>query len=244
MNKETINKETILIQIRRIAEENGGIAPGRTVFMKETGIRESDWSGKYWVKWSDAIIDAGLEPNKYNEAMAERLIYEKYALVIRELGRIPTNAELRIRSVNDTSFPSHNTFNRIGLRNERLFKMLKFARDNIEWNDIIEFIPVVIDKEIETPKATSDKNCENGYVYLLKFGSEYKIGSSINVERRFREIRTQMPYEGKIIHSITTGDPSGIESYWHNYFKSNRLNGEWFKLSDAEVKYFMKRKLM
>lgn len=85
---------------------------------------------------------------------------------------------------------------------------------------------------------------EIGYVYLIHFGAEYKIGSSSSVERRFREIKTQMPYEGKIIHSIATGDPEGIEAYWHEYFKDRRLKVEWFKLSPSDVRYFKKRKLM
>ena len=83
-----------------------------------------------------------------------------------------------------------------------------------------------------------------GYVYLIQFGEEYKIGTSNNVERRFRELKTQMPYEGKIVHTIVTGDPEGIEAYWHQYYAEKRLKGEWFKLSKSDVQYFKKRKLM
>ena len=79
---------------------------------------------------------------------------------------------------------------------------------------------------------------------MIQFGQEYKIGSSNNLERRFRELKTQMPYEGKIIHSISTGDPAGIEAYWHNFFKEHRLRGEWFKLSKKDIEYFKKRKIM
>ena len=96
----------------------------------------------------------------------------------------------------------------------------------------------MVEESIESAEA------QEGYVYLMQFGSEYKIGTSNNVERRFRELRTQMPYEGRIIHTIATGDPEGIEAYWHQYYSGKRLKGEWFQLSSNDIRYFKKRKLM
>jgi hypothetical protein len=36
--------------------------------LRETGIKEFDWSGRYWVRWSDAIREAGFAPNKLQAA--------------------------------------------------------------------------------------------------------------------------------------------------------------------------------
>ncbi len=46
-----MTKEEILDEIRRMAAENGGRPLGRGRFLQETGIQESDWAGRYWVRW-------------------------------------------------------------------------------------------------------------------------------------------------------------------------------------------------
>lgn len=55
-----------------------------------------------------------------------------------------------------------------------------------------------------------------GYVHLLNSGRFYKVGRSNAVGRRERELEFQLPEHSKVVHSITSDDPSGIEAYWHN----------------------------
>lgn len=40
-----MNKEHIISEIKRTAEENGGVPLGKDRFLKETGIKFSDWYG-------------------------------------------------------------------------------------------------------------------------------------------------------------------------------------------------------
>jgi hypothetical protein len=54
-----MDKDRILAEIRRTASENGGRPLGRLRFFAETGIRESDWRGIHWVRWSEAVAEAG-----------------------------------------------------------------------------------------------------------------------------------------------------------------------------------------
>lgn len=46
-----MTKQQILDEIKRTAELNGRTPLGRQRFFQETGIKESDWSGRYWARW-------------------------------------------------------------------------------------------------------------------------------------------------------------------------------------------------
>ena len=85
---------------------------------------------------------------------------------------------------------------------------------------------------------------EMGYVYLMKSGNYYKLGRSINVERRNYEIGIKLPEKFDIIHKIKTDDSAGIEAYWQNRFQDKRKQGEWFDLSSGDIKAFKRRKFM
>jgi hypothetical protein len=239
-----MTKDQILSEIRRTAVANNGTPLGRQKFLKETGIKYSDWAGKFWTKWSDAIEESGFEPNQWTEAIPIEFLLSKYALLANELRHLPTSLELRFKARNDSSFPSHNSFSRLGSKSQITEKLLAFCSGKDNFSELLAILNNLPTIKEPLQNEVTNASTENGFVYLLIFGQEYKIGCSNNVERRFRELKTQMPYDGKIIHSIATGDPEGIEAYWHKYFKEKRLKGEWFKLSETDVKYFMKRKLM
>jgi hypothetical protein len=70
-----------------------------------------------------------------------------------------------------------------------------------------------------------------GYAYLMKAGRFYKIGRTNALGRRERELVIRLPEPAKVIHSIKTDDPGGIEEYWHRRFQDRRKNGEWFELT-------------
>ncbi|NQT33919.1 GIY-YIG nuclease family protein [bacterium] len=240
-----MDKEFILNEIKRTAAENDGKPLGRDRFFKHTGIKESDWFGKYWARWSDAIIEAGFTPNIFQSGYDENLLLKKFTDFTRELGKFPTTGELRIEGRNNPNFPSGDIFKRrFGNKSQLAKRIVVWCEEHKNMNDIVELcLPHCQDSD-ETRKFVNTEEDKFGFVYLMKSGRYYKIGRSSAPGRREYEIGIQLPEELKTIHTIKTDDPVGIEEYWHKRFNAKRKKGEWFDLSSADVKAFKRRKFM
>ncbi len=100
-----MDKQKIINEIQRTAKENGGKPLGKLKFSRLTGINEWYWSGIYWTKWNDAYSEAGFTPNTMQKAYKDEHFLNLYADLTTELGRVPTNAELRIKAKNEINFP-------------------------------------------------------------------------------------------------------------------------------------------
>jgi len=238
-----MDKEHILSEIRRTAEN--GVALGRRRFLDETGIRESDWKGKYWINWSDAVKEAGLSTGKFVQSIDENTLLEKAATLVRELGHFPQMAELNMKRNNDETFPSAKTFRRFGNKPFFAKALYEWCRNKEGWEDVADLCEELKNQAINEPNEEQEEApIENGFVYMMKSGKYYKIGRTNSLDRRQYEIGMQLPEGVEPIHSIATDDPSGIEAYWHHRFKKKRLKGEWFDLTKSDVAAFKKRKFM
>ncbi len=239
------SKDHIISEIRRTAEENGGRPLGRIRFQAETGIKESDIIGKYWVKWSDAVAEAGYEPNEMQTALSNDHLIGSLVSLIRELGRFPTSADIKLKSRSDSNFPSHNTFNKLGPKADRARRIIDYCDKRGDFNDVVALCRPFA--ALSSPITENEEETATevfGFVYLMKSGKYYKIGRSVCAEKRTYEVRLQLPEELKLVHKIKTDDPAGIEAYWHQRFSEKRVRGEWFSLSKQDIKAFRKRKFM
>lgn len=239
-----MKKEHILSEIRRTAALNDGTPLGKGRFLAETGIKESDWAGKFWVRWGDAIREAGFEPQKMQEALPDDLLLEKLATFVRELGHYPVEMELRIKDRQDPSFPNPKTFRRFGGKGAIAARLLQFCQTHDGYQDVIATCASVEGSGDQDSGAKDDAVETVGVVYLIRSGSYYKIGRTNALGRRERELAIQLPEKVRVVHEIRTDDPSGIEDYWHRRFADRRKNGEWFDLAPADVAAFRRRKFM
>jgi hypothetical protein len=242
--QQRMKKRHILDEIKRTAATNGGVPLGVSRFSQETGINISNWSGKIWARWGDAIREAGLEPNRLNTAYSEDVLIEKFIGLARELGRFPVATELKIKANSDGTFPSHNTFGRFGSKQQFAAKLLEYCTSHLGHEDVVAFCaPIALPKGANNRGEVGPEEVI-GFVYLMKSGRYYKIGRSNAAGRREYELAIQMPEKLNTVHTIRTDDPAGIGDYWHRRFASKRKNGEWFDLSGADVKAFKQRKFM
>lgn len=240
-----MDRDWIIAEIRRTAAENRGTPLGKLRFLRETGITESDWSGRYWARWSDALAEAGFPPNSLQGPYDQLPLLKRLVEVIQAFGKWPTEAELKLHVRTHPGFPSPNTFRRLGTRADQAELVLTRKNDLQPGDDVLE-ICRALKRSVES-KQQDDRSVgfrTRGFVYLLKSGRYHKIGHSNDPSRRAYELRLQLPEQLKMLHRIETDDPEGIEAYWHRRFADKRANGEWFALSPADIAAFKARTSM
>jgi hypothetical protein len=111
-------KSHIIEEIKRTARENRGSPLGIARFEAETGIKSSDWMGKFWPRWGDALAEAGFQPNILQGPRNEDELLERLATLARELGHFPVANELKLKARTEPGFPWHNSL-RVSAQNVR-----------------------------------------------------------------------------------------------------------------------------
>lgn len=243
MEKREMTKDEILNKIREAAKASGGQPPGIKRFTDITGIRPWVW-GKYWTKFGDALIEAGFERNKPWTRYPEGFLEERIIPVIRRLGKYPTQSEMRLQHFENPEVPYNYLKKR--RRDDFIRTLVRYCEKTPGYDDILDICRPIIDKfnEPEAEGLINNSTAREGQVYLYKRGKYYKIGYSKDPVRRGKEMRADSPDPLKFIHSIPTNDPSGVEAYWHNRFKSKRIEGEFFKLDRKDIDEFKRWKRM
>lgn len=180
--------------------------------------------------------EAGFAPNQWQGKSETSVILQRYIEAARHYGHLPTASELALYRKTNADLPSTKAiFKHFGSKDDLLSNLRTWVEDKPDLHDIADMLG------IETDKATSSA-APQGLVYLIRSGAHYKIGRSDEIERRVKEIRVAQPEAASLVHAIRTDDPSGIEAYWHRRFSDRRANGEWFKLTAADVAAFKRRK--
>lgn len=239
-----MEKAKIVEAIKHLAIANGGKAPGRMTFERQTGIKISDWYPHFWLRWGDALVEAGHAPNQLATATSDEVLIQGYISLARELRHLPLTGEIRRKAGTDKSFPSHTVFARLGRKDQLLDAVLRYCQSHPGYEDILALL--------QNHKSTQRKQAAvevgpapkvaTGFVYLMKSGRHYKIGRTVSVGSRERQLAIKIPISPTTIHSIETDDPSGVEAYWHRRFAEKRGEGEWFDLSPDDINAFKRWK--
>lgn len=240
-----MERDEILAAMKRTAEENGGKPLGMDRFARTTGIGEYDWL-PYWSRFGDLQRDAGFEANQLQAAYSDDYLLERLVELTRELQRFPTDRERKTKARNDSTFPRHEAFRRLGTRGQLIAKLMAYCADRPECADVLKILEPLAEANVSDGAdvaAFSDDKPSYGFVYLVKgHPGEYKIGRTTLVDRRLSELGATASIKQELVHEIKTDDPTGVEAYWHRRFQEQRMRGEWFRLRSADVKAFKRWK--
>lgn len=240
-----MSKAEILEAIQQTTSKNGGVPLGQQRFANETGIPVHAWRGKFWLRWSEAIAEAGFKPNTLSQAYGNDFLLAKLAELTRQYKHFPTYPELLLAKNENKAFPGPESIYRLGPKQRRIELLRDFASRNASFKDVLEHLPETSPDGVEQEQGRdTEAAVVEGFVYMEKMGRHYKIGHTTAVPRRHRQISLELPEKPSLVHYIRTDDPEGIERYWHQRFAAFRANGEWFALSKREVRAFRRRRSM
>ncbi len=148
-----MDKAFILSEIKRTAAENDGKALGFRGFAKDTGIKPYNW-GTYWDNWSDALQEAGFEPNLFFRTHSYETLIEKLIELIRERGQFPLQRQIVRKSKADSSFPGERSFReKLGNKVQMASHVLAYCQNRTGFDDVIKICsPIVSEEKPEVKK--------------------------------------------------------------------------------------------
>ncbi|RFB80653.1 hypothetical protein DYH55_03885 [Methylovirgula sp. 4M-Z18] len=137
-----VTREHILSEIRRLASKNGGQAPGNDLFFSATGIRVHEWRGVYWVKWSDALREAGLTPNERQHRYTADFLFAKLAEAARHFNAVPGDMQMKMYKQVDQAFPARQTFGlHFRSRQDLLSRFREWLATRAEYEGVLAMLP-------------------------------------------------------------------------------------------------------
>lgn len=80
----------------------------------------------------------------------------------------------------------------------------------------------------------------SGWTYLVfdTVTKLHKVGKTVQLDTRLRLLANGTPNELWLIWYIPTNDPYRLECDWVTHWSGKRIFGEWFRLTDDDVRHF------
>lgn len=169
-----MEKEDILAEIRRTAQENGGKPLGAARLESATGIRPYDWQ-KFWPRIGDAQREAGFAPNSLVGAYDDDFLIEKVIALTRELKRFPVALEMRIKKRSDPTFPNDGVFGRFGNKVKFVGRVLEYCDGKPGYDDVTKILKPISEATVSGNSLVVSENISEqlGEVYLFKSGRRH-----------------------------------------------------------------------
>lgn len=118
---------------------------------------------------------------------------------------------------------------------KRVCKLVDDFYANVPFDQYVLWNIAVTERTTQT-RASKTKE---GYVYLIESeNGYYKIGKSIDIERRLNQHEMDYPLKLRIIHSFESSNARRDEKKILDAFSQKNLRGEWFQLDECDIAWF------
>jgi hypothetical protein len=234
-----MSRDEIIAEIRALAAEIGR-PPGSYLFETETGIGAHNWRGVHWARWSEALKDAGFEPNPPKTKPDPDLTLGQLADATRRHGRFPTAAEFNLDR-RTWPAPSLGTLKRqFGDRAMLIGRLRRWAAERPDYADLAALLPPdpAVQSEAADAIPPAGPAPARGFVRLFRCEARHHLSRIGDADGRRRAPPVALPRTAVLEHAIATDDPTGVEAYWRRRFAYRRLDGDWFALTDQDVAAF------
>lgn len=236
-------REEIIGEIRRLAAEIGR-PPGSRLFEVETGRSAHQWRGVYWARWSEALKEAGFEPNARTGKADPDVMLEQLAILTRRRGRFPTAPELELYRRTEPA-PSQFTLRRhFGRRAVVVVRLKRWAAARPDYADVADLLPPdparapARTRGWASPSPRDGAAEAGGFVRLFRCDGRHHLSRIGDADGRQRSPPIAISRKAILEHAIRTDDPAGVEAYWRRRFTYRRLAGDWFALTPDDVAAF------
>lgn len=135
-----------ILDLYRAVSAKFGETPGLGRFCSEAGLKRSEIM-YYWASPAQLTKEAGFKPNEYTERLQDEAVFNDYAKVCLDLGKIPSSRQLRITQ-RELKTRTHTVYNRDGsiqAFQKRFQTWLATQPDGLKI--ILEFTGWAVDKE-------------------------------------------------------------------------------------------------
>lgn len=124
---------------------------------------------------------------------------------------------------------------------EEVKKLISICKNHLKLKD--SFIKLENKKAEESAElyreepSKKDRQLPTGYIYLIESVNGFKIGKTTTPKKRFEYFTVKLPFNIKPLFWFKVEDYHKVELYLQNKFDFKHINGEWFDLSELDIKY-------
>lgn len=234
-----MTRHEIIAEIRRLAAEIDR-PPGSKLFQAETGLSAHHWRGVYWARWSEALREAGFEPNLRQAKADPEVMLEQLALATRRYGHLPTADELNLDRQTGPGPAPLTLRHHFGRRDTLIAHLRAWTASQPAFSDIAALLPRAPAPAKARPNLPPPHGAggAGGYVRLFRCDARHHLSRIGDADGRQRSRPAWLPSAAILEHAIHTDDPAGVEAYWRRRFAYRRVNEEWFALTAEDVAAF------